>query len=84
MKIYNIKKLYYNNKSTINLSKNPEYYTRTKHINIQYHFVRDYIERKTIELKYVCTKEQLTNTLTKTIDINNFRSFCKKINLINL
>ena len=76
--------MYYNNKSAINLLKNFEYHARTKHINIQYYFVCNYIERETIELKYVCTKEQLVDALTKTININNFKLFCKKINLINL
>ena len=84
LKIYNIKTLYCNNKSAINLSKNLEYHARTKHIDIQYHFVRDFIEREIIELKYVCTKKQLVDALTKTIDINSFRSFCKKVNLIDL
>ena len=84
LKIYNIKKLYCDNKSAIDLSKNSEYHARTKHIDIQYHFVCDYIERETIELKYVCTKKQLADALTKTIDINSFRSFCKKINLVDL
>jgi len=37
--------LYCDNKSVIDLSKNPEYHARTKHIDIQYHFIHDYIKR---------------------------------------
>ena len=69
--------------SAIALFKNFEHHARTKHIDIQYHFVRYYIEQKIIELNYVCTKEQLVDALTKTIEINSFRTFCKKINLID-
>jgi hypothetical protein len=81
--ITNAKALYCDNTFVIDLSKNPEHYARTKHIDIQYHFVRNFIERKIIDLKYVCTKEQLADALTKAIDINSFRSFVEKINLID-
>lgn len=74
--------MYCDNKSAIDLSKNPEHHARTKHIDIQYHFVRDYIERKVFELRYINTKEQLADALTKAIDINAFRNFTKRINIV--
>ena len=70
--------------STIALSKNFEHHARIKHIDVQFHFVRHYIKQKIIDLKYICTKEQLVDAFTKTIAINNFKSFYKKINLIDL
>jgi len=73
--------LYCDNKSAIDLSKNPEYHARTKHIDIQYHFIRDYIEKEIFKLKYINTKEQLANALTKTLNINDFRKFVNCINL---
>ena len=79
---YNTDLLYCDNKSAIDLSKNPEHHARTKHIDIQYHFVRDYIERKIFELRYINTKEQLADALTKAIDINAFRNFTKRINIV--
>ena len=48
--------MYSNSESVIKLSKNPEYYTRIKYINIQYHFIRDYFN-KLFNLKYINTKE---------------------------
>ncbi len=45
--------LYCNNKSAIDLSKNPKYYARTKYIDIQYHFIRDYIKKEIFKLKYI-------------------------------
>ena len=79
---YNTDLLYCDNKSAIDLSKNPEHHARTKHIDIQYHFVRDYIERKIFELRYINTKEQLADALTKALDINAFRNFTKRINIV--
>ncbi len=73
--------LYCDNKSAIDLSKNPEYHARTKHIDIQYHFIRDYIEKEIFKLKYINTKEQLADALTKTLNINDFRKFVNCINL---
>jgi len=73
--------LYCDNKSAIDLSKNPEYHARTKHIDIQYHFIRDYIKKEIFKLKYINTKEQLADALTKTLNINDFRKFVNCINL---
>ena len=76
--------LHCDNISAIDLSKNPEYHARTKHIDIQYHFIRDYIDKKVFNLLYINTKDQLADALTKTLDINSFRSFTYKINLVEL
>ena len=73
--------LFCDNKSAIDLSKNSEYHARTKHIDIQYHFIRDFIEQKVFELKYINMKEQLADALTKTLNINDFRKFVNCINL---
>ena len=70
--------------SAITLSKNFEHHVRTKHIDVQFHFVRYYIKQKIIDLKYIFTKKQLVDAFTKAIIINTFKSFCKKINLIDL
>ena len=78
------KLLYCDNMSAIALSKNLEHHARIKHIDVQFHFVRHYIEQKIIDLKYIFTKKQLVDAFTKTIVINTFKSFCKKINLIDL
>ena len=68
--------IYCDNKSAIDLSKNPEHHAKTKHIDIQYHFVRDHIEKKVFSLLYIDTKNQLADALTKAIRVFYFiRSF---------
>ena len=69
------------NKSAIDLSKNPEYYARSKHIDIQYHYVRDCIEKDLFKLQYISTNDQLADALTKALDINTYKRFISKINL---
>ena len=53
------------NKSAISLAKNPVMHDRSKHIELRYHFIRDCVETKKIELEYVATEFQLADMLTK-------------------
>ena len=44
---------------------NPIFNDRSKHIEIPYHYVRDMVERKAIQLEYICTNDQTIDILTK-------------------
>ncbi|CAM8902256.1 unnamed protein product [Rhodiola kirilowii] len=60
--------LYYDNMSAINISKNLVQHSRTKHINIRRHFIRELVEKKVITLKHVSTEKQLAYIFTKPLD----------------
>ena len=47
----------YGNTSAINLTKNLIQYSRSKHIEIRYHFKREHVQNNDIILDYVCTKK---------------------------
>ena len=53
--------------SAIFLAKNPSYHTKTKHIDVQYHFVRDMVEDKKLLLEKVDTVKNVADSLTKSI-----------------
>ena len=53
------------NKSCIEMAKNPKFHARTKHIDIRYHFVRESIENKDIELVYCKSEDMLADIFTK-------------------
>jgi len=55
--------LYCDNLSSINISKNPIQHSRTKHIDIRHHFIRDLVEDKVVTLEHVTTEEQLADIL---------------------
>ena len=55
------------NKSAIDLSKNPVYHSRSKHIDTRYHFMRSYVEEKLVELEHVKMEEQLADGFTKAL-----------------
>ena len=45
--------IYCDNQSCIKLSENPVFHDRLKHIEIRYHFIRDWVQRGAIQLEYV-------------------------------
>ena len=56
------------NTSAINLSKNPIQYSRTKHIDIRHHFLRDHISNGDISLEFIDTNNQLAYIFTKPLN----------------
>ena len=53
------------NQGCIAMSKNPAFHSRSKHIHIRYHFIREKVEANEIELKYCPTNEMIADVLTK-------------------
>ena len=50
--------LYCDNTSAINISKNHMMHTKTKHIAIKYHYLRELVQDKEVKMEYVNTKEK--------------------------
>ena len=58
-------KLFCNNKAAINISYNPIQHYKTKHVEIDRHFIKEKLEDGTIYMPFAPTKEQLVNVFTK-------------------
>jgi hypothetical protein len=71
------------NESAIEISYNPVQHSRTKHIEIRNHFMRDHVARFDIELAYVCTKDQLADILMKPLDEARFGYLRNALNIID-
>ena len=67
--------------SAIALAKNPVYHKRSKHIDIQYHFVREHTENGNIQLEYAPTESQLADALTKPVDNTKWEQFTSSIGM---
>jgi hypothetical protein len=73
--------IYTDSKSAIELAKNPTYHARTKHIDIQYHFVRETYQKGAVQLTWIPTEGQLADALTKPLAINQWTYFLSNIGL---
>ena len=69
----NNKTVFINSQSAIELAKNPEHHARTKHIDIQYRFVREIVQNKQVALTYIPTKEQKADVFTKALNTPNLK-----------
>ncbi|PKU68788.1 putative mitochondrial protein [Dendrobium catenatum] len=69
------------NTSTIALANNPIFHARTKHIEIDYHFISDHIRQGNIWVDHVCTNDQLADILTKALPINRFQLLRSKLTI---
>ena len=59
--------IYTDNQDAIALAHNPEHHARTKHVDIQYHFVRNCVEDGTTRLEYCPTEDMVADGLTKAL-----------------
>jgi hypothetical protein len=71
------------NESAINIAYNLVQHSRTKHIEIQNHFIRDHVACGDIELAYVFTKDQLADIFTKPLDEARFGYLRNELNIID-
>lgn len=63
--VKNVDRIMEDNQGAIALAHNPEYHARTKHIDVQYHFVRECVEMGKVELVYCPTEDMVADALTK-------------------
>ena len=69
--------IFCDNTSAINLSKNPVQHSKSKHIEIRYHFIRDLVEEKIMWLEFINIDNQKADIFTKPLDGLRFESLCK-------
>eukprot|EP00253_Pinus_taeda_P018100 PITA_18100 len=74
--------IFCDNTSAISVSKNPVMHSKTKHILIKYHFVREQVAEKNIKLEYVGTKEQIADIFTKPLPHEAFEYLRQKLGIL--
>ncbi|GJU27967.1 putative ribonuclease H-like domain-containing protein [Tanacetum coccineum] len=77
-------KIHIDNESTISVIKNPVAHSRTKHIEIRFHFIRDCYEKRLIEVIKIHTDSNVADLLTKGFDVIRFNFLVVSIGLLNL
>ena len=69
------------NQSAIRVINNTEFHQRTKHIDVKYNYIRDQQTNGTIDVKYVCTNQQLGDLFTKPLPTPRFQSLRDQIGI---
>ncbi|KAK2382406.1 putative mitochondrial protein [Trifolium repens] len=73
--------LYCDNTAAIHLSKNPILHSRAKHIEIKHHFIRDHVQKGTINIQFIDTDHQWADIFTKPLAIERFDFIKKNLNM---
>ena len=84
IEIKNLVVIYCDNTNAINISKNLVINTKTKHIAIKYHFLRELVQDKDVRLEYVNTKEKIVEMFTNPLPKDAFLYLRGKLGVIPL
>jgi hypothetical protein len=76
--------IYCDNISSILLANNPVYHARIKHIKVHYHFIKEKVLAKEIDLIHVSTKDQVADIFTKALGTNKLRKFRKMLGVLEV
>ncbi|GJW31049.1 hypothetical protein Tco_0047924 [Tanacetum coccineum] len=77
-------KIFIDNESTICIVKTPVFHSKTKHIEIRHHFIRDSNKKKLIQMIKIHTDQNVTDLLTKAFDVGRFQYLIASIGMLNL
>ncbi|GJT26734.1 hypothetical protein Tco_0907009 [Tanacetum coccineum] len=78
---YNRTPMYCDSKSAIAISCNPVQHSKTKHIDIRYHFIKEHVEKGTVEIYFVGTEYQLADLFTKALPKERFEYLVHRIGM---
>jgi hypothetical protein len=66
------------------LASNPIFHGRMKHIKVDYHFVRDRVQKELLEVRFISTDDQVADGFTKALSQGRLLEFQRNLNLIKL
>nr|GEV98660.1 hypothetical protein [Tanacetum cinerariifolium] len=73
--------MYCDSKAAIAISCNPVQHSRTKHINVRYHFIKEKVEKDIVELFFVGTEYQLADLFTKALPKERFKYLVRRLGI---
>jgi hypothetical protein len=77
-------KFWFDNIGAKYLSTNPVFHARTKHIEVEYHFIRERVSRKLLEIDFISSRDQVTCGFTKPLPVQKLEDFKCNLNLARL
>ncbi|WVZ62530.1 hypothetical protein U9M48_012269 [Paspalum notatum var. saurae] len=73
--------LWSDNLGAVYLTSNPMFHARTKHIEVDFHFVREQVARKALKVRFISSKDQLADIFTKALPKAPFTGICRNLHL---
>ncbi len=73
--------MYADNQGSIALSNNPEFHRRTKHIDVRFHWIREAVSMKQLNIVYILTAEMADDGPTKGLAAPGFMEFRRMIGM---
>nr|GFC74523.1 putative RNA-directed DNA polymerase [Tanacetum cinerariifolium] len=73
--------MYCDSKAAIAISCNPVQHSRTKHIDVRYHFIKEKVEKGIVELFFVRTEYQLAGLFTKSLPVERFQYLVRRLGM---
>jgi len=73
--------IFCDNTADICLSKNQFLHSRAKHIEIKHHFIRDYVQKGTLDIQFIDTEHQWADIFTKPLTMEKFDFIKKNLNM---
>ncbi|GJV45706.1 retrovirus-related pol polyprotein from transposon TNT 1-94 [Tanacetum coccineum] len=73
--------MYCDSKAAIAISCNPVQHSRTKHIDVRYHFIKEQVEKGIVELFFVGTEYQLADLFTKALSEDRFKYLVRRLGM---
>lgn len=64
------------------LSVNPVFHARSKHIEVDYHFVREHVAQKALDIRFISTNDHLADVLTKPLSVQLFVKYWHNLNMV--
>ena len=74
-------KIYCDNKATIAIANNPVQHDRTKHVEVDRHFIKQKLDEKVVIFPFVKSEDQLEDILTKTVSSKVFHFSLNKLGI---
>lgn len=71
--------LWSDNISAVALASNPVFHVRTKHIEVDVHFIREKVQAKFLDVGHVAEVEQVANIFTKPLIMERFHTLCSRL-----
>lgn len=76
--------LWYDNEAAIDIANNLVFHERTKHIKVDYHFIREKLEDGSISTPHIRTSNQLVDIFTKALTGSRITYICSNLSMINI